>query len=70
MTEPSRRRLEWLDVDGVLFANCIRCEELLTKSGMREAVHSVALEHPGTSPDALAKRTVERYHQSGHPDTL
>lgn len=46
--------------------DCPKCLDLLFSPGFTEAVHSVAIEHPG-SPANLARRTIEGYHNRRHP---
>ena len=67
-----RKPLQWYDttITGVgvagKFPDCDHCTELLFMPGFTEAVHSVAIEHPG-SPAGLAKRTLDDYHARRHP---
>jgi len=66
-----RRPLQWYSVsDGVgvdgQVPDCDDCWELLSTPLFREAVYSVAIEHPG-DPAALARRAIEAYHHEGHP---
>ncbi len=66
-----RNPLQWYDatvegvgVDGKI-PECVQCVDLLFSPGFLEAVHSVAIERPG-SPADMARWTIDQYHANRH----
>lgn len=62
-----RKPLTWFPTHVGEIPSCDPCTDLYLSPSFKEAIYSVLIERPG-DPRDLARRTIERYHLTGHKD--
>jgi hypothetical protein len=61
-----RKPLSWYDTEVGPAPNCAECANYMFDAMFVEAVHSVAIEYPGTSVPSLTRRAVNVFHANRH----